>query len=95
MTTRTCVHSFLSSWYFGFVGRERRMDFLKKQRRRHEELLKKQQKNLTIFQERFSKFMKVKTEIMDICLPKQSADSLVLQVNEVHYDPEVDQTFKD
>ncbi|VUZ44956.1 unnamed protein product [Hymenolepis diminuta] len=35
----------------------------------------------------------MKTETLDISLPKPYADSLILQVNELHYDPEVGQIF--
>lgn len=44
-------------------------------------------------QEWFSKCMSMKTETLDISLPKPGADSLILQVNELHYDPEADQAF--
>ncbi|KAM3183303.1 hypothetical protein ACTXT7_010629 [Hymenolepis weldensis] len=55
--------------------------------------LKKQKENLTKLQERFSKLMNMKTEILNISSPKQSGDSLVLQSNEFHFDPEAEQTF--
>lgn len=46
-----------------------------------------------MLQERFSKFMKKKTEILDISLLKFPPHSLVLQVHDLHYNPEADQTF--
>lgn len=58
-----------------------------------ESMLQKQQEILMMLQERFSKFMNVNTEASDISLLKPSADSLVLQVNEFHNDPEVHGTF--
>lgn len=43
--------------------------------------------------ERFSKCMEMKTQTLDYCLTKSSADSPILQINGFHYDLEADQTL--
>lgn len=46
-----------------------------------------------LLQGRFSKFINMITETLDISLIKLSPDPLFLQVHVFHYDLEVDQTF--
>lgn len=44
-----------------------------------------------MLQKRFFRFMNMKTETLDITLSKPSTHSLVLQVRDLHSDPEADQ----
>lgn len=48
-----------------------------------------------MLQERLSNFMKMKSERMSNFLTKPPAGSLIVQVNEFHYDPEEVQTISD
>lgn len=64
--------------------------FLRKQYEFYKLLAKKQLESLLLLQERFYKFLNMKSETLDIFLLKPSTDSLVLQVNELLYDLEAD-----
>lgn len=55
--------------------------------------LKKRHEKPMMLQERFSKYLNMKTETLGINLPKPSADSVILKVKEFFYDPEADPTF--